>query len=156
LQPLKIKIMKRFTKPRTSLFPLMGVLFLVPFMLLSCEKNDFFYEDGSRKSSMNCHIAMVSDIEIPVKILTGQPADFKVTYVKPNPCYDFQGIRLESQGRLIQLTVCLGVPKTPCIDVLDGGQEVFSITFHQTGFYQIRYKDYEGEKTVSFQVERGY
>jgi hypothetical protein len=148
--------MKIFTTLRTKFFLLMGIKLLVSFMFLSCEKNDIFYESGSRKSSHNCYSAVVSEIEIPGIILTGQPTDFKVTYVKPTPCYNFQGIRLESQGRLIQLTVCLGVPKTPCIDVLDGGQEVFSITFHQPGFYQLRYRDYNDEKMVSFQVSRGY
>jgi hypothetical protein len=134
------------------------VLMLASIMLAglnfhSCQKDEFFFNDGAQKSFRNCYSTVVSRIDVPERILAGRSADFGVLYIKPTPCYELRGFQLESKANNISLTVCLKEPREVCVDMLDSGYDYFSVTFSQPGIYKITYKDYDGEKNIGFTVE---
>ncbi len=108
-------------------------------MATSCEREELKNVPDDERTVE----AFIREVVIPDEILAGEPASFEITYVKPNPCYDFKDIFIEHSGSDLYLKVLLFEPDPDeiCIMVVKEEQESFEHTFEKAGTYTMDFKE---------------
>ncbi len=100
--------------------------------------------------------AYVMDINVPEKVIAGEPAIFIVNYYKPTPCYDLKDILVKGRGFELYLKVLVEnpVPGQVCPQVLVEGSKSFSYTFEKPGTYTLDFNPVSANhRPVKIKVE---
>lgn len=141
-------------KTRKQFLTSVFVMSILAIGLFGCDKNEDHLKDQPGRIIADCVKTVILNIEVPDNIVAGQPANFQITFMKPTPCYTFEGFQLAINRYTLQLDVCLSKPdpELVCIQVIDIEKQQLTQTFSNSGTYTLKYKGVDGTEYIEFEV----
>ena len=131
------------------------IVTLAMLTLVSCSKEENVDLTRWLNSEENFFQAWIETVAPPPNIVSGTPATFSVSYIKPNPCYFLVGIKTYQDGFSVNLFVLLDYPDSGsiCPQVLVGETSQFQILFPKPGKYTINFKGMNGTESLQVTVK---